>query len=149
MMPTLLFAAVLQSTAAPAPADVAWMAGCWESTRNGRHIVEHWLPPEGGTMMGLSRTVMDGRTTEWEFLIIRAGAGGLDYVAHPSGQPAATFTAARASASEVVFENASHDFPQRVIYRRDGDRLLAAVEGAMNGQARRIEYPYAKGSCGG
>jgi hypothetical protein len=146
MLMTLMLAAALQA-AAPAPADVSWIAGCWEATRNGRHIVEHWLPPAGGTMMGVSRTVAGGRTTEWEFLIIRSGAGGLDYVAHPSGQPEATFTAARASASEVVFENSSHDFPQRVIYKRDGEGLLAAVEGTVSGRMRRIEYPYTRGSC--
>jgi hypothetical protein len=146
MMLPLMLAGALQ-VPPPVPSDVAWIAGCWESTRNGRHVVEQWLPPEGGTMMGVSRTVADGRTTEWEFLIIRAGANGLDYVAHPSGQAEATFTAARASGNEVVFENAAHDFPQRITYKRQGDALLAAVEGTRNGKTRRIEYPYTKGSC--
>ena len=90
-MPTLcvLLCAWLGSAfQAPSPAvkDVAWIAGCWDVTRNNRHIVEHWMPVEGGTMMGLSRTVAGGRTTEWEFLIIREGPKGLDYVAKPSGQ---------------------------------------------------------------
>jgi len=151
MFLTVLVAAALGSApqaAAPSVNDVAWIAGCWDMTRNGRHIVEQWLPPEGGTMMGMARTVTAGRTSEWEFVIIRSGAAGLEYVAKPSGQPEGTFTAARASATEVVFENAAHDFPQRIIYKRDGDALLAAVEGTMNGQSRRIEYPYAKASCG-
>src|SRR3954452_4766689 len=76
----------------PAITDVAWIAGCWELTRNGRHVVEQWTAPEGGSMLGLSRTVEGGRTREWEFLMIREGARGLEYVARPSGQPEATFT---------------------------------------------------------
>jgi hypothetical protein len=28
-----------------------------------------------------------------------------------------------------VFENPAHDFPTRVAYRRDGDRLVATVSG--------------------
>ena len=133
----------------PAVKDVAWIAGCWGVDRNGRHVSEQWMPPDGGTMMGVSRTVAGGKTTEWEFLIIREGAKGLEYVAKPSGQAEATFTAAAATASEVVFENPAHDFPKRVVYKRDGDTLTAAIEGPMNGQNRRIEFPYKKISCGG
>ena len=136
-------------SAAPAIGDVAWIAGCWETTRNGRHVVENWTAPEGGTMMGVSRTVDNGRTKEWEFLIIREGAKGLEYVAKPSGQPEATFTSTSVSATEVVFENPAHDFPKKIHYRRDGNTLVAAIEGPMNGQTRRIEFPYTRAACGG
>jgi len=49
----------------------------------------------------------------------------------------------------VVFENLQHDFPQRVGYKRDGDALLAWIEGPRNGQTRRIEFPYRKVGCAG
>jgi uncharacterized protein DUF6265 len=147
----MLFTALTGVFQAPAPTvkDVAWISGCWDLTRSGRHVTETWTPVEGGTMMGVSRTVANGKTTEWEFLIIREGAKGLEYVAKPSGQPEATFTAARASAGEVVFENPAHDFPKRIIYKRDGDSLIASIEGPMNGQTRKIDFPYKKASCGG
>jgi hypothetical protein len=132
----------------PTVKDVAWIAGCWDYTRNARHVAEHWMVPEGATMIGVSRTVANGKTTEWEFLIIREGAKGLEYVAKPSGQAEATFTSTRVSAAEVVFENPAHDFPTRIIYKRDGDALVASVEGTMNGQARRIDFPYKKAACG-
>jgi hypothetical protein len=89
--------------APPMIKDVAWIAGCWDVTRSGRHVSEQWMAPEGGTMMGVSRTVAGNKTTEWEFLIIREGAAGLEYVAKPSGQPEATFTSTRVSAGEIVF----------------------------------------------
>ena len=148
----LLFTAWSGAFQAPAPSptvkDVAWIAGCWEFTRGPRHVVENWMPVEGGTMIGVSRTVNDGKTTEWEFLIIREGPKGLDYVARPSGQAEATFTSTRVSSAEVVFENPAHDFPTRIIYKRDGDALIASIEGPMNGQTRRIDFPYKKTSCG-
>jgi hypothetical protein len=137
------------AAAAPSVTDVAWLAGCWDSTRNGRRVVEHWLPPEGGTMMGVSRTTMGEKTIEWEFMIIRKGGTGLEYVAKPSRQPEATFIASRATANEVLFENPAHDFPQRVGYKRDGDTLTAWIEGTAGGQNRRIEFPYTKAACGG
>jgi Domain of unknown function (DUF6265) len=131
----------------PAAEDVGWMSGCWALTRDGRRVMEQWTPPEGGTLMGLSRTVANGRTVEYEFLLIRSGASGLEYVAKPSGQAEAVFTATRVSATEAIFENPAHDFPKRITYKRDGDSLIAAIDGPMNGQPRRIEYPYAKADC--
>jgi len=135
--------------AAPAIKDVSWIAGCWAFERGTRQVAEHWMAPAGGTMMGVSRTISAGKTSEWEFLIIREGANGLEYVAKPSRQPETTFTAKTASANEVVFENPAHDFPKKIGYKRDGDTLTAAIEGPMNGQNRRIEFPYKKAVCGG
>lgn len=142
-------AAAMVPAAGPSINDAAWIAGCWSFERGGRTVAEHWMAPAGGTMMGLSRTVAAGKTTEWEFLIIREGANGLDYVAKPSRQPEATFTAASVTGQEIVFENPAHDFPKRISYKRDGETLTAAIEGPMNGQNRRIEFPYKKVSCGG
>ena len=146
---TLLALLAPQSPAPPTVKDVAWIAGCWDSTRGGRHVIEQWMAPEGGTMMGVSRTTAGDKTAEWEFLIIRQGPQGLDYVAKPSRQPEATFTATRATNSEVVFENPAHDFPKRIIYKREGDALTASIEGPMNGQNRRIDFAYRKAACAG
>jgi hypothetical protein len=52
------------------------------------------------------------------------------------------------SDSAVTFEHPTHDFPQRVIYRRRGaDSLLARVEGMRGGQLRGSDYPYRRVSC--
>ncbi len=142
-----LAAAVWMQPSKPVPDDLGWLSGCWAFTRNGRHVIENWTPAEGGTLVGVSRTVADGKTVEYEFLLIRAGAAGLEYVAKPSGQAEATFTSTRVTASEVVFENPAHDFPKRILYTRDGDTLLAAIEGPRNGQTRRVEFPYMRVDC--
>jgi len=150
----MLTARLLFVVAAMAPpatiADLAWLHGCWDLKQNGRHTMEQWSPPEGGTMIGMSRSVADGVTKEFEFLMIREGTDGrLEYVARPSGQAMAIFTSIRTSADEVVFENPQHDFPTRIIYRRNPDgSLLAAIEGDRGGQTKRIEYPYVAATCG-
>jgi hypothetical protein len=150
MLTALLLVLLPVTSVGATAADLAWLSGCWDLTRDGRHVIEQWSAPEGGTLLGMSRTVADGVTKEFEFVMIRERSGGaLEYVAKPSGQPEATFTAIRASGSEVVFENLQHDFPTRIIYRRNADgTLLAAIEGIRNGQTKRIEYPYVPASCG-
>ena len=124
--------------------QLEWMAGCWSMTRGDAIVEEHWMKPAGGTMLGMSRTVRGGKTTEHEFLQIRDVNGALSYVAQPSGQAQAAFTLRSVTASEAIFENPEHDFPQRIIYRRTPDGLSARVEGKRNDQLRGIDYAYSR-----
>lgn len=134
--------------AAATAADLQWLAGCWALRGGEPGTVEQWLAPAGGTLLGVSRIVKGGKTVEYEFLRIRETDGGqLEIVAQPSGQASATFGLLRLSPDEVVFENAEHDFPQRIVYRRDGGALLARIEGTEGGKAREVEFPMDPVAC--
>jgi hypothetical protein len=127
---------------------VAWLQGCWRSTRGEATIEEQWMTPRGGTMLGMGRTVRGGTLAEYELVLIKEQEGTLVYEAHPSGQPTATFRAATVSDGSVVFENPQHDFPQRVGYRRNGaDALDAWIEGLANGQSGRVDFSYQRARC--
>jgi len=127
---------------------VAWLQGCWRSTRGEATVEEQWMAPRGGTMLGMGRTVRGSNLVEYELVLIKEQAGRLAYEAHPSGQPTATFTATTASDGSVVFENPQHDFPQRVGYRRDGaDSLQAWIEGQVSGKPRRVDFSYQRARC--
>ena len=141
-------AAVLAAGQAATTTDLAFMTGCWRLEANGRTIEEHWLAPSGGSLMGVSRTVAAGKTVEYEFLQIRDLPAGLTYIAKPSGQPEASFTLLSKTADEVVFENPTHDFPQRIRYRRAGpDALHARIEGQMKGQQRGMDFSFTRARC--
>lgn len=128
--------------------SLAFLAGCWELSRGPIHIAEHWLAPRGGTMLGVSRTVRDDRTTEFEFLRIIEREGKLVYIASPSGQATAEFTADAVTDSAVEFTNPGHDFPQKIRYVRRGmDSLIAQVSATVEGAERAREFAYARGSC--
>jgi hypothetical protein len=131
--------------------QLGWMAGCWQHRSQNGALVddEQWMSPRGGTMFGMSRTVRnDSIVVEFEHLQILARNGHAVYHAEPSGQKAADFEAARVSDTLVVFENPTHDFPQRVIYRRRGaDSLIARIEGTRNGQGRGIDFPFMRVRC--
>lgn len=134
--------------AAPVGIDrVAWMQGCWRLTAGSRTVEEQWTAPRGGTMLGTSRTVVDGQLTEYEFVVLRERGEALVYQAHPSGQLAGEFPLASVDGMSVLFENPQHDFPQRIGYRRDGARLTAWIEGTMGGRSRRVEFPYERVTC--
>jgi hypothetical protein len=148
-MTVVLVALALPALGQPAAttADLAFLAGCWKFEAKGRIVEEHWMAPAGGSLIGVSRTVVNGKLTEFEFLQIRDRAEGLTYIAKPSNQPEAKFVVSAKSADEVVFENPEHDFPQRIRYRLTGNTLNARIEGTMNGKTRGIDFPYARVMC--
>jgi hypothetical protein len=117
----------------PRLADLAWMAGSWASQEGGKTSEEHWTKPAGGMMLGLHRD-LDGTKAAFEFLRIEESAGKVTYLASPQGKPATPFTLVETAAQRAVFANPEHDFPQRILYWREGESLCAAVEGPMNGE---------------
>jgi hypothetical protein len=133
----------------PGVESLRWLAGCWSRTDAEAGSGEQWTAPAGGTMLGVSRTVRNGRTVEYEFVVIRAAADRtLVYHAHPSGQSPTEFRLLHQADREVVFENAAHDFPQRVGYRLENDGALTAwIEGSRGGALNRIPFPMRRVSC--
>ena len=148
----LLVASVLASTPAPAAdlARLSWLAGCWSRTGTRRIVEEQWMAPAAGLMLGSGRTrnLADGALVEFEQVRIESRGDTLVFVAKPSRQPEAEFTAITATDSLVVFENLAHDYPQRVGYRLvHADSLAAFIDGTTEGQARKVEFPYRRVGC--
>lgn len=107
------------------------------------------MKPDGGTMLGMSRTVAQGKTREFEFLQIRPDDhGDQHYIALPSGQKETWFKLVKLENKRAVFENPGHDFPQRIIYqlRADGS-LLARIQGLRNGELRSVDFPMQRVDC--
>jgi uncharacterized protein DUF6265 len=151
MLVALLLLGSLSPSQASKPAlnDLSWLAGCWEGKVRGREVNEQWMKPAGGVMLGMARTVAQGKAVEFEFTQIREeNDGTIYYVAKPSGQAEARFKLIQLQNKEAIFENPQHDFPQRIIYRLQPDgSLFARVEATANGKTRGLDYPYKRAKC--
>ena len=123
--------------------ELGWISGDWQTASGGRaQIEEHWTKPDGGSMIGMSRTVAGGRTVEFEYLRIEQRADAIYYVAHPKARcPGTDFKLTRLTAREAFFENPQHDFPKRIIYRKHADAsLMASIDGGEGTKAQ--SYPF-------
>jgi hypothetical protein len=137
-------------TAKPSVNSLNWLAGCWEmrDASRGRAMTEHWMKAEGGMMIGMSRTIRDGKASAWEFMRMAEQDGDVFFVARPSQNATDTFfKMIRSTANKAVFEAPIHDFPQRVIYRRSGNALNARIEGKIDGKDSGIDFAFRKTSC--
>lgn len=128
---------------------VGWLSGCWQVQFGEPGTIEQWLAPAGGTMLGVSRTIKQGKTVEFEFMQLRQLPDGvLAFIAQPGGRAPTVFRSSHVGTSEVVFENLQNDFPQRVSYSRpDESRLLASIEGVSEGANHRIDFSFVRVDC--
>lgn len=126
--------------------DLSWLSGDWETASGRVQTDEHWSPVAGGSMIGMSRTVAGGKTVFFEFLRIETRSDGIYYVAHPKARnPGTEFKLVRLNSSEAVFENPQHDFPKRLIYRRNEDGTLTArIEGDGTEKEKPQEFKFRK-----
>jgi Domain of unknown function (DUF6265) len=142
-------ASALHSAEKQSALKLAWLGGCWRSEAAEAGSGEQWTSLAGGTMLGVSRTVVQGKTVAFEFMRIAADADGkFAFYAQPSGKPATKFPMHSLSVNKVIFENLHHDFPQRVIYEfHPPSSLRASIEGMRKGVLKRIEFPMVRISC--
>lgn len=129
---------------------LTFLQGCWERRTSRGTVEERWSAPKGGMLQGMGRTFRGDSLVEYEFVVIRETAGRIRYEAHPSGQAPNTFSAKTVTDTLVEFEDLTHDFPQRVGYRKVGsDSLIAWVDGTTPRGARHVEFPYGRVRCDG
>lgn len=130
----------------PSIADLSWLSGSWSGESNGVRMEEHWTAPDGNSMVGMHRDVGKGRTMLFEFLRIEQRGDQITYLSMPNGRsPATPFPLKELTGTRVVFENPAHDFPQRIIYWKDGADLRARIEGTVNGKAGSEEWRWSPG----
>ena len=110
---------------------------------------ERWGKASDNLMVGTSQTTKGTKSVAFEFLHIVNNGHGLYYIAQPSGARAPTpFGAIKVTANEVVFENAKHDFPQRIIYRLGkADSLFARIEGKQGEKEMGMDIPMNRIKC--
>ena len=103
-----------------------WMTGAWAHAEGAKWADEFWTPPRAGIMIGASRAGEGEKLKFWEHMrIVREADGKLAFWAIAGMQQPVRFAEARKTASEIVFENPAHDYPQRIRYWREGKELKA------------------------
>ena len=127
----------------PKPAEIAeveWLAGAWAGTKHTSSIEEHWSPPKGGAMLGVSRTVKGDKMVQFEFLRIVERDTGLVYIAQPGGRTPTEFVLTNLGDRKAVFVNPRHDYPQRIVYRLSKEGTLTTSVGFAKGHLQSYTF---------
>lgn len=128
--------------------DFARLTGCWENNAGAKQRDEIWSKPSGGMMLGIGRVVVNGKTTEYEFMRIHQEEDGLYFTAQDAQQSATSFKLISLRDNVATFENPEHDFPQRIIYvLKSTATLKARIEGAIEGKQHSVDYSFRRATC--
>ena len=123
------------------------MSGCWQGrTASGSTIEEHYTTPSSNLMLGTTRYLRDGATRSFEFTMIASDSAGSRVTPHPGGRASVSFTEARRTSTSVTWDNAAHDFPQRINYELVGTDSLVATISLLDG-SRATGYRMGKVGC--
>jgi Domain of unknown function (DUF6265) len=149
-------AAAEPAKAAPVPLEfgsLAWLEGCWRGDVAKYLIREHWLPPGGGIMVGAGHTLLDGKSSDYQYLRLETRPNGVYYVSIGSDRKEASFKLTGATTSDgndtiFTFTNVASEFPERILYRRGAEGwLYASVEGKVKGEEKKVIYPLRRIDC--
>ena len=127
---------------------LSFLTGCWQMSAGPMVIEEEWGKPAADGMLGFSRTMKNGKTVFSEFMRIEKQGAALTYTPRiGTKQGAVVFKMTKLTEDEVIFENSTHDFPQRILYRKVADGLAARIDGKVNGKDRAEDFPYRRVAC--
>jgi hypothetical protein len=129
---------------------LAWLGGSWIIDDGKQRVEEFWSAPADDSMIGMSRTLRDGKTQSFEFMRIASRPDGVFFIAQPRGKPPVEFVLQSWDGAQAVFVNPGNgDHLKRIVYRRNADGTLTArVEGDNDGAAFVEDFPYRRAPAG-
>ena len=119
--------------------QLAFMTGHWTRTTDGMLVEQVFLPPAGGTVVGMQRRSQDGATLVSYFFVIEQTESGVvcrfkhfenDYATYEdrSDTGPRTFTMVGSTSSSATFEESTEEGSLYLRYRlTDGGQLAIAV----------------------
>ncbi|MEQ9376778.1 MAG: DUF6265 family protein [Imperialibacter sp.] len=142
----LLTASLLNAQSASAVSaknfkKLSWLEGTWERTnvKQGKSAHERWEKDSKTKWLGFGVSLQGEDTTFLEKLSIVVENGGIYYIADvPENKAPVLFQFTQLSDQGFVCENPTHDFPKKIAYKLEGDRLEVQISG--DGQAVDFEF---------
>jgi hypothetical protein len=143
MVATVLGGLLALPAAASEMGQFDWLSGAWCGSQGDGRIEEHWTASASNGLLGMARTVHEGRMVSFEYMRIETGEQTPRFVAQPGGAAPTAFALQEHQAMSVRFHNPQHDFPQTVRYWREGAALHAEISGPDgDGGLQRMAFVY-------
>lgn len=120
-----------------------WLQGEWQrtNTKPGRSGVEKWMMVSPTEMQGWGISMKGQDTAFVEKLKLVEKDGAVYYVADvPGNKEPVYFKVTAVSADGFTCENAAHDFPKMITYKREAAKLKAVI----SGNGKMMEYWFEK-----
>ena len=126
-------------------ADANWLLGTWEQKTAKKTIYEIWKRNSDSSYSGKSYLLKEKDAIVLETVSLLQEKGTLYYiptVTNQNNSMPVPFKLTFFSANQLVFENPTHDFPQKITYKLiSADSLQAEISGALNNKLQIRQFP--------
>jgi len=124
-----------------------WLEGKWEGKINDSiSIFEQWSASTSDILNGTGGMCVLNDTVFSENISIIKKEGNYFYRAEVrENEKAVDFAYTKTMNDSIVFENTTHDFPQRIVYYyKTANKLYAHIDGIIKGKYRKEIFEYEK-----
>ena len=126
----------------------SWIIGTWGNISKEGVLTETWIQLNDSVLKGTS-FVQEGKDTLFtEHIEIVQKGSELFYNPRISNQNQGEMVSFKLTSStdkQLIFENPTHDFPQKISYNSiSNDSLKAEISGKKNGKEEKESYPMKK-----
>lgn len=125
-----------------------WLLGRWQNPSSDGLMQEIWIKQNDSTFIGASFFIVENDTVSSENISLEERCKELFYIPtvknQNDGKPI-IFTLISLNDNQLVFENPSHDFPQKITYTQVTiDSLVATISGIVKGNEKTQSFPMAR-----
>jgi hypothetical protein len=115
-----------------------WLIGNWENTSPDGVLSENWQKLNDSTFSAASYLIKGKDTLHFETIVLAQLGETLTYKATVKGQnedKPVFFPSTATSEKQLIFENAKHDYPQKITYTKGANNTLTAeISGKLDGK---------------
>ncbi len=145
-LPLLLLISLATCSYSQQANEFKWLVGTWKINLKGGSIVERWKFTNDSTFTGKSFFVKNNSDSiPQELLEFARRKGRWNYISKVQGQNnnlPVSFEVITEMPNEFIAVNPTHDFPQRIAYRKIGEKIYASIEGKKNGKYRKENFDF-------
>lgn len=124
--------------------DAKWLIGAWQNSSPDGVLTENWKQLNDSLFAGESFFVVANDTLFSETIQLVQQGKELFYVPtveNQNGGLPIKFKLTSANGNQLVFENAAHDFPQKITYTLvNKDSLIAEISGLSKGEQKAERF---------
>ena len=130
--------------------DAFWLSGFWadhttfSSFNPSKVMFESWEKYQD-SMVGSGGFIKLNDTVITEKMLIKVVSGSMMLIVRPKERAMISFPIKHQDHDSLVFENKSHDFPQRITYHKiNSDSALVYLVGVSSEQKRRLRLTFSR-----
>jgi hypothetical protein len=124
------------------------LVGLWKMETSRGVLYEEWQLQNDHQLNGRSFKINNADTIVLERITLSLQGHSINYspvVSNQNNGQTVHFTLISATNQHYIFENKTHDFPQRIIYKLGSNKVLQArIEGTRNGKQMASDFNYSR-----